>query len=143
MDMRQAKAAADALEKEKDDLHLMLALETAIVVSYARAFTTSTLFQLDRDEYQPTWPEQPYYHYWLLDLRDIKYAHTDAKSDRDAELRLVEDEGGEDVMAWYAAWGVLPREWLGALRGLFDYQVERFTREVLDIRRQLDDADDL
>jgi hypothetical protein len=55
----------------------MLALETAIVVSYARAFTKSSLVQLDRDAYRPTWPEQPYCHDELLKLRDSRYAHTD------------------------------------------------------------------
>jgi hypothetical protein len=139
MDMRQAKAAADGLEQEEHNVHLMLALETAIVVSYVRAFTKSTLVRLDADEYRPTWPEQPYYHDELLKLRDSRYAHTDADSGRDAEFRQVESESGDAVMAWYMEWQAFPREWLAALRGLFDCQEARFTGEVLEIKKQLDD----
>jgi hypothetical protein len=42
-------------------------------------------------------------------------------------------------MARYMAWWAFPREWLAALRGLFDYQEVRFTGEVLEIKRQLGD----
>jgi hypothetical protein len=40
-DMQQADAAAQAMLAEQSDLPLRLALETAMVVCYARAFTKS------------------------------------------------------------------------------------------------------
>jgi hypothetical protein len=51
-DHDQAAAATRALDSEADDHVLIRALETAIAVCYARAFTTSTLLQLG-DEYAP------------------------------------------------------------------------------------------
>ena len=53
-DMDQAIAAAHALEAESRHVALMRALETAIAVCYARAFTTSSLLSLDGAAYAPT-----------------------------------------------------------------------------------------
>lgn len=89
MDMRQAFAAAKALEREADDVDLMLALETAIVVTYARAFTKSTLLTLDSSEYRPDNRGLGWFHDELLKLRSQKYAHTDKDSGRTAEIRFV------------------------------------------------------
>ena len=130
----------------------MLALETAIVVSYARAFTQSTLLQLDEDEYRPEDARQSELHSKLLDLRDKAYAHTDKEGGRFAafvelmdeveletldEIQSVEDlpQGFRGVVR--KEWIALPREWIPDLRFLFEAQAHRFIREAMVIELRL------
>src|SRR6266699_213355 len=68
-DMDHAEAAARALEKEAYDVSLMRALETAIAVSYVRAFTKSSLMTLP-DDYVPTTSPDAELHEWFRDRRD-------------------------------------------------------------------------
>ena len=151
-DMSQAGAALQALEREHANYNLTLALETAIVVSYARAFTQSTLLQLDEDEYRPEDARQSELHSKLLDLRDKAYAHTDKEGGRFAafvelmdeveletldEIQSVEDlpQGFRGVVR--KEWIALPREWIPDLRFLFEAQAHRFIREAMVIELRL------
>jgi hypothetical protein len=95
-DMDQAATAARALREESEDHNLMRALETAIVVCYARAFTQSSLFRLSRTEYEPSDSRLADIHHTLYALRDSVYAHTDRESGRSASIRLVNEIGGTD-----------------------------------------------
>ena len=52
-DMAQVRAACDMLEDVPERDHRSRALETAIVVCYARAFTTSNLKRLSANEFAP------------------------------------------------------------------------------------------
>jgi hypothetical protein len=53
-DMRQAESAARALSKvNPGEIQLKRALGTAVVVSYTRAFTQSTIVTLRPEEYEP------------------------------------------------------------------------------------------
>lgn len=85
-DMLQVIAATEMLEQADGDEPRMLAAETAIAVCYARAFTSSNLYRLSRDEYRPKDPEFAALHDALYELRDIKYAHTDPPADATRDL---------------------------------------------------------
>jgi hypothetical protein len=83
-DLFQAAAAAHALDEGPDELPLMLALETAIAVCYARAFTTSSLLRLD-DEYAPAAPSDAE----LCEPAWVAEAATDHRQGSDLELMLA------------------------------------------------------
>jgi hypothetical protein len=77
-DMRQAAAAAEALANEHQNVHLMRALETAVVVSYWRPFASGNAVRLDPAEWTPQDPQEIAAHETLKALRDKVYAHTDS-----------------------------------------------------------------
>jgi len=132
-DMKQAIAATKALERESMDVPLMLALETAIVVCYARPFTSSSLLRLSLDEYRPAQASLARYHDALYEMRDRKYAHTDKDSERDASIRYGdagESEGASSV-GWTWTWTPLHRSWLDPIRTLCELQYERFANEII------------
>ncbi len=72
------------------------ALETALIISYARPFTSSDFYvRLSDDDIQHLTPLQKQVHHKICLLRDKRYAHTDSenKSGRDAGFYQNIDEG--------------------------------------------------
>lgn len=65
------------------------ALETGVIVSYARPFTRQKIGQLDSELWTPADEDQARIHRALIRLRNIRYAHTDR-----TELRGTEDVFG-------------------------------------------------
>jgi hypothetical protein len=138
-DMEQAAAAAHALTDE-EDYRLARALETAIAVCYARAFTQSTLYRLDRAEYEPAASHLSQLHNDLYELRNKAYAHTDEESGRLAKIVLeapVELPGRVDFLS-HETWGALNREVLPAALELFSTQRARFLEEAGKLKLWLD-----
>jgi hypothetical protein len=139
-DMEQAAAAARALEGEADDHNLMRALETAIAVCYARAFTQSSLHRLNREEYEPSAAPLAELHRTLCQLRDEVYAHTDKTGGRSASLLVnapVRLPGRIDFVR-HEEWKPLSRAALPAALELFELQRQRFHEEAGKIQLYLD-----
>lgn len=136
-DMNQAKAAARALHLEAHNVHLMRALETAMAVCYARAFTTSTLMTLP-DEYVPTTAPHAKLHKWFRDRRDEAYAHTDKKSGRDASAKLIEVDGRFEPAEWRVEWLPFPREWIDPALDLYTRQRDRFRTDAARIQAEIE-----
>jgi hypothetical protein len=92
--MAQARAACDMLDEETEDRHRARALEAAIAVCYARAFTQSTLRRLDAHVFAPTLGTSHLtVHDMLLALRHKVYAHTDEDSGRSIERLTIDFQG--------------------------------------------------
>lgn len=130
-DMEQAIAAAHALDAEQTDWNLMRALETAIAVCYARAFTKSQSHQLDRAEYEPADPTLAQMHRQLIYLRDQVYAHTDKpnRSGRSAGVSITslpEQVPGRVDFMREEEWVPLPRGLLPTMLELFNHQRDMF-----------------
>jgi hypothetical protein len=95
-DMRQAAAGARHLEAvaggstARMNADAELALETGVIVSYARPFTRQGIGQLDRAAWAPDDEAKARLHASLIRLRNIRYAHTDK-----TDLRSTEDVFGE------------------------------------------------
>jgi hypothetical protein len=146
-DMDQAMAAAQALEAESHEVALMRALETAVVVCYARAFTTSSLVRLDAVAYAPTIERLTNLHDDLLKARDRVYAHTDKASGRSASIEVISATGlgnlaGLPVGFGFEAresWLPFPREAIADAVSLFETQRERFRREAAELELRLSD----
>jgi hypothetical protein len=139
-DLYQAAAAAQALDGEADDLALMLALETALVVCYARAFTTSSLLQLG-DEYAPAaGTADAELHEYLMDRRHKAYAHTDKASGRRIKEEVLLETGDTTavVVEWEEEWLPFPRDLIPRVTDLCWRQAERFRSEAALIQLQLD-----
>jgi hypothetical protein len=146
-DMKHARAALDALENEHASVHLMRALETAIFVSYARAFTQSSLLQLNTDEFRPVDRNLAGLHDDLLQLRDKAYAHTDKDSGRSITVEMTqttvsEDSAGTGVrrldLTTREQWRPLNREAIPAIRRLIDEVEWAFSKEAMGIQARLD-----
>lgn len=105
-DMRQAAAAARALEHE-EDVDLARALETAMMVCFMRPFTRSDL-QV-RDELWPTGEDRK-----RLDEikrhRDKIYAHTDKESGRWAMSAFVTVNDNDSEIAIREDWYPMSRD---------------------------------
>jgi len=69
-DMEQCQSATEALEGTTNKA-LTQALETAIAVCYARPFTQSSLYRLDKTEFRPAESRLAELHDTLLKLRDL------------------------------------------------------------------------
>jgi hypothetical protein len=136
-DMDHAEAAAHALEDEGEDLALMRALETAIAVCYARAFTQSSLMTLPR-EYLPEEPSDRELHRYLADLRDTVYAHTDKASGRKASTTMTAETGEVVTVEVREEWIPLPRDLMPAAIDLFRRQARRFRRDAVGIAKLLE-----
>jgi len=128
-DMQQAEAAALALEAETENVALMRALETAMAVCYARAFTQSTLEVLP-SEYVPTTPPDLDLHTWFRERRDKEYAHTDKKSSRSASVKVVDWEGDVVNVMLHEQWDPFPRELIRPAIDLFQRQCDRLRRDA-------------
>jgi hypothetical protein len=139
-DMVQAEAAARALESEHGNVALMRALETAIGVCYARAFTQSSLKTLP-PEYIPTTPDDARLHPYLCELRDKVYAHTDKSSGRAASIKAEAAIDAEAaVLKMTEQWNAFPRELIESAVGLFHRQRGRFLDDAVAIQTRLDAA---
>jgi hypothetical protein len=146
VDMAHAVAALGALEREHLDVNLMRALETAIAVSYARPFVTSSLLRLRQADYRPADPEQSELHGDLLDLRDKVYAHTDRDSGRTARIEITSATGLGNLGGLPASlaaqvheqWIPLSRAKIPGYRILIEGQAQRFGVEAAGIQMQLD-----
>jgi hypothetical protein len=82
-DMQQVVAAATHLASEHLNGDLCRALETAIVICYARPFDGRNAVGRLGDEFVPTDAVPRRIHQELLRLRDKVYAHTDRTDARD------------------------------------------------------------
>jgi hypothetical protein len=136
-DRDHAEAAARALEIEAYNVSLMRALETAIAVSYMRAFTQSSLMTLPV-EYVPTASPDAELHEWFHARRDQAYAHTDKTSGRDASVKIEAGEGGTIAVELRDEWIPFPRDWIGPAVSLFERQREQFRAEAVTIQAQLE-----
>jgi hypothetical protein len=137
-DMRQARAAITALlaTTEEDDVNLMLALETAVVVCYARPFTEGEgVGRLDA-EWAPEDDHDASVHEELLYLRDKAGAHTDKKSGRDVVERFeLYDDG---LTGFQESWQALDRELLRTIViPICDRQERRFQEAAYELAEQL------
>jgi hypothetical protein len=113
-DMRQVMAAVEALSKEHQNGYLCRALETAIVVCYARPFGSKNKVGPIGKKWAPL-KSFPKLHAELLRLRDKVYAHTDK-----TEARQVVDAGkmiGAES-AWTEGWHAIRREALPVIHEL-------------------------
>ncbi len=130
-DMRQAESAARALPTTTPvDFHLRRALMTAVVVSYSRAFTKSTIVTLRREEYEPTDGQLGELHNRILDLRDTVSAHTDKNAGRTISVT----QGLDDSVAVGEAFDqVLSPDDLTLGIELFEIQRVRFLDEAIKI----------
>ncbi|SRR6266536_2437059 len=134
--MRQTRAAARLLERQSD-VNERRALETAIAVCYARAFTQSSLHRLDQNEFEPSDPRLAAVHRMLLDHRDKVYAHTDKDGGRIASIKLPDVDIGTEV---WEQWVPFPRGIVPHVVALSDAQALRLFQEAADIQRQLEEA---
>lgn len=145
-DMDEALAALDALGGEVENAYLVRALETAVVVSYARPFTTSYLYPPKLAEYGPEEPSQVRLHDELLRLRQKRYAHTDEQIGRTGGFEITETtitrgpNGAEInvVMEHREQATPLPREAFAAYRSLIEEQRGRFAIAGSQVRHALD-----
>jgi hypothetical protein len=137
-DFDQAAAAARALKGEQDDLGLMRALETAIVVCYARAFSTSNLLRLGAKHKPADSLSDSLLHKYLEDRRDTTYAHTDPAGGRRASLRFAAQEGQVVTVEWREDWIPFDRARIGPVIDLCARQALRFRTEAAEIQLRLD-----
>jgi hypothetical protein len=137
-DMRQSHAAICALlaTTDEDDVNLMLALETAIVVCYARSFTQGEGVGRLEEEWAPEDAHERAVHDELLILRDQAYAHTDEKSGRDVVERFeLYDDG---LTGFQESWQALDREVLRTIVApMCDRQERRFQDAAYKLAEQL------
>ncbi len=137
-DMRQARAAIRALlaTTAEDDVDLMLALETAIVVCYARPFTYGEGVGQLGEEWAPEDDHERAVHDEVLVLRDQAYAHTDKKSGRDVVERFeLHDDG---LTGFQESWQALAREvLLTVVIPSCDRQERRFQDAADELAEQL------
>ena len=143
VDMRQAAAACDMLELETSDPHRARALETAIAVCYARAFTESTVRQLPAKAFAPKkgTPEREL-HNVLMNLRQKVYAHTDLESGRSLAKLVIEVEGDVAHVEHVETWHPLDRDLLDPIRELCTAQEDRLRLEATRIVRALARGED-
>jgi hypothetical protein len=136
--MRQARAAITALlaTTEDDDVNLMLALETAIVVCYARPFTEGEGVGRLGEEWAPEEDHDRAVHDELLYLRDKGGAHTDKESGRDVIERFeLHDDG---LTGFQESWQALDREVLrSVVIPICDQQERRFQEAAYELADQL------
>jgi hypothetical protein len=136
--MRQAHAAITALlaTTEENDVNLMLALETAIVVCYARPFTLGQGVGRLGEEWAPKEASERAVHDELLNLRDQAYAHTDERSGRDVVERAdLYDDG---LTGFEESWQALDRELLRTvIAPICDRQERRFQEAAYELAVRL------
>lgn len=139
-DMNVAMSAAQALLDGIVDDHdtfgdLATALETAVVVSYMRAFTWSRgLKQLEAEQYVLADDAYARLHELFKNLRDTVYAHTDANTER--EITLEFKPGGS--MLSTELWPPLGKDDLEAAIKMFDDLEGQFRTEIFEIQDEID-----
>jgi hypothetical protein len=137
-DMDQAAAAAEALDKEGDNVNLMRALETAIATCYARPFTDSSMVdRLKASKWVAAGADREL-HDFLMDGRNKVYAHTDAGSGRGASGSQVTTANGEVVRVGYReSWWAFPRELIAPFLDMCGRQAHNFRSAALRIESEL------
>ena len=98
-DLDQAAFAAERLDQENDG-RVRLLLTTAMVVTYMRPFTKSSL--LDLRSFAPTASRDGQLHGRLDQLRDEVYAHTDKEADRRVAFGIGNEAASEGDWIPYA-----------------------------------------
>jgi hypothetical protein len=131
-DMKDASEAAEALIERVGPAR---ALETAIVVSYARPWTRSTIKRLG-DHWLPTDAGDLDLHGKLLHLRKKLYAHTD--DDLGARgMRDVSDVSGVTEPQFAPSWRPLDRAVVPNIIALTNRQRERFRDGAGELGKQI------
>jgi hypothetical protein len=145
--MLQAAAACNMLDEETTDASRTRALETAIAVCYARAFTKSTIFtqstlkRLPEEAFAPKkGTRERELHDMFLTLRNKVYAHTDEESGRVIERLTRTEEGDIATLAYQESWPPFDRVLLDPIRDLCQKQVESFRLEAARILHAIDAA---
>jgi hypothetical protein len=135
-DMDQAAAAARSLQVETDGV-LARALETAMIVSYFRPFTTSDL-QLG-NEYVPSSGDDASAHADPKRLRNKVYAHNDNASGREAAVEVMPPDADNVVLVtWREEWLPCPREGLPFAISLCERLAERLRNDAAVTQMRLD-----
>jgi hypothetical protein len=123
-DMYQASAAARLLlQQGPDEVHAARALETAMVVCYARPFGRNDGIGTLPDKYAPQDERGRAMHDVLLLLRRKVYAHTDAESGRSLTGTIGLGSGRD---RYGERWFSINRDALPATIALCEAQAERF-----------------
>jgi hypothetical protein len=136
--MLQAAGAARALESQHDDVYLMRALETAIVVCYWRPFSASNKIGGLADKWAPQGDRHSELHRTLRNLRNQAYAHTDETSGRIGDVRPL-SVGDQVHHVTGESWWAFPREWIPEIVKLCIEQSVRFIKAAEDIAAELHD----
>jgi hypothetical protein len=131
-DMGEAAFAAMSLRQDHDARTRRL-IETAMVVSYMRPFTRSSLLRATLSEYVPMQPPESDLHDRLKTLRDETYAHTDKEVERRFLFSLGYEAAGEgDWVPYGQRYTQFPNELLQPVVEL----CRRLSREMaLEARR--------
>jgi hypothetical protein len=152
-DMRQAAAAARALENEHQNVDRMRALETAVVVCYWRPFATANTVRLDPGRSLPADEGGKRAHEILKTLRDKVFAHTDrvieidGRKLRPRDIARFEDLLGDlseidwsdpdSPLMFTESWHPLDREALPAIVALAEAQEMRFGMKQRELEAEL------
>ena len=153
----QAAAAAEALANEHQNVHVMRALETAVVVCYWRPFASGNAVRLDPAEWTPKDPQEIAAHETLKALRDKVYAHTESVIKiggekvraRDVE-RIGDLLGTMEEIDWNApeaplmfteGWVPLNREALAGIAAFAHVQEARLIERQRVLEAQLREAE--
>jgi hypothetical protein len=120
---------------EDDDVNLMLALETATAVCYARPFTRGRGVGRLSKEWAPEDPTERSLHGQLIVRRHRAHAHTDARSGRDVRDRgELYDDG---VAGFVESWLAMDREVLKVVADICGRQEQRFQDAAYERLTQL------
>ncbi|HEY2209865.1 MAG TPA: hypothetical protein VGH26_11320 [Gaiellaceae bacterium] len=133
-DMRQAAAAARALEHEQD-VDLARALETAMMVCFMRPFTRSDL-QVP-EKFFPLGEDGEHLEN-IKAHRDKVYAHTDTEAGRWAESVSYTFEGDGITMQFREGWNAINRAAVPDFVALCKRVEDEFTLEAGAIQLVLD-----
>jgi hypothetical protein len=139
VDMHYAAVAANAWveRREHDELHRVL--QTAMIVTYARPFASSSFFNLKKAgfDYRPTDTRLADLHDRLLDMRDHAVAHTDepAKSGRQIAVGMS-DAAVDPTPGMIEDYEVLAHDMVGPLLELFESQKKRFEIDAVRLMRE-------
>jgi len=133
-DMRQAAAAAHALEHESTPA-LARALETAMMVCFMRPFTKSDLHVPEK--FFPTGQDREHLDN-IKAHRDKVYAHTDHEAGRWAESVSSTVEGGRVQMHFREGWNAINRAAVSDFVALCERIEHEFTVKASAIQLILD-----
>ena len=135
-DMEEAAAAARALVGIEDG-PLAHALETAIIVCYARPFTTGDR-RVPRGFDELDSESDASLHAELKKLRDEAYAHTDEGSGREiARYAITERGDGTAEISYWEARLPIERESLPLVISLCERQAERMKSAAIRLQLML------
>lgn len=131
-DMQDAREAAESLDARVGPAR---PLETAIVVSYARPWTVSSIKRLE-DHWLPAGEADLRLHHALLGVRDKLYAHTDDELGARG-MQDVSSIVGTAEPQFAPSWRPLDRALLPDIIALTNRQLERFRDAAGELGRQI------